>query len=165
MADGDTDGYDIEEVRTEGYVAVVPSRHPLADRSSVALAELAGEAWIDNDHARGPCREIVLTACRELGFAPPFRIQAPDYTSALDYVAQAVGITVLPRLGALALPEGVADAGGRGCRGTTSHHAAGEALDAHAPRGRAHRRTAARGRRSLTVATNEGPPPAAGGLR
>ena len=108
VADGDTDGYDIEEVRTEGYVAVVPSGHPLAHRSSVALAELAGEAWIDNDHARGPCREIVVTACRELGFAPPFRLQAPDYTSALDYVAKGVGITVLPRLGALALPEGVA---------------------------------------------------------
>ena len=107
VADGTSDGYDIEELRTEGYVAVVPSGHPLAGRSTVALIELADEPWIDNDHARGPCREIVLSACSALGFAPQFRIQAPDYASAFDYVAHSVGVTVLPRLGALALPAGV----------------------------------------------------------
>ncbi|QEO15646.1 LysR family transcriptional regulator [Agromyces intestinalis] len=107
VADGEADGYDLEELRAEGYLAVVPAAHPLAGRASVGLAELAAEAWIDNDHARGPCREIVITACAERGFVPRFRVAAPDYASAFDYVAEGVGITVVPRLGAFRLPGDV----------------------------------------------------------
>ncbi|HEU0182465.1 MAG TPA: LysR family transcriptional regulator [Agromyces mariniharenae] len=106
-ADGAADGYDLEPLRTEGYVAVVPDGHPLAARTSVAIDDLAGEPWVDNDHARGPCREIVLTACTARGFSPRFRIAAPDYATAFDYVAQGIGVTVLPRLGAHLLPSGV----------------------------------------------------------
>lgn len=107
VADGSIDGYDIELLRTEGYVAVVPITHPLSTRHAVTLAELAGEPWIDNDHAHGPCREITLAACNELGFSPQFRLEAPDYATAFDYVAHGVGITVLPRLGVIDLPDGV----------------------------------------------------------
>jgi len=108
VADGVADGYDIEPLRTEGYVVVVPLGHPLALRDSLPLQELADEPWIDNDYARGPCREIILSACASRGFAPRFRLQAPDYATAFDYVAAGVGITVLPRLGAFGLPDGVA---------------------------------------------------------
>jgi DNA-binding transcriptional LysR family regulator len=107
VADGIADGYDIEPLRTEGYVVVVPLRHPLALRRSVSLAELADEPWVDNDYARGPCREITLSACAARGFVPRFRLDAPDYATAFDYVAAGVGITVLPTLGALGLPDGV----------------------------------------------------------
>ncbi|ANJ26643.1 LysR family transcriptional regulator [Agromyces aureus] len=105
-AEGAADAYDLEPLRVEDYVVVVPSRHPLAGRASVDLADLADEPWIDNDHSRGPCREIVMSAAASAGFAPRFRLQAPDYTSAFDYVEQGVGVTVLPRLGAIALPPG-----------------------------------------------------------
>ncbi|MGI9823942.1 LysR family transcriptional regulator [Agromyces sp. Marseille-Q5079] len=107
-AAGASDAYDLEELRTEGYVVVLPTGHPLADRESIALAELASEPWIDNDHSRGPCREIVMSGCAAAGFVPRFRIQAPDYTSAFDFVAHGVGVTVLPRLGAIGLPPGTA---------------------------------------------------------
>jgi DNA-binding transcriptional LysR family regulator len=106
VADGASDAYDLEELRTEGYVVVLPSGHPLAGHASIALDELSSEPWVDNDHSRGPCREIVMSGCAAAGFAPRFRIQAPDYTSAFDYVAHGVGITVLPRLGAIGLPPG-----------------------------------------------------------
>ncbi|SFR74936.1 DNA-binding transcriptional regulator, LysR family [Agromyces sp. CF514] len=104
--EGVADAYDLEELRGEGYVVVVPAGHALAGRTEVGLAELADEPWIDNDHSRGPCREIVMASAATAGFAPRFRIQAPDYTSAFDYVATGVGVTVLPRLGAIALPPG-----------------------------------------------------------
>jgi DNA-binding transcriptional LysR family regulator len=39
----DTSGFDLEELRTEGQVAVVPRRHRLAGRDSIRLADLAGE--------------------------------------------------------------------------------------------------------------------------
>ncbi|GAA1949509.1 LysR family transcriptional regulator [Agromyces allii] len=103
-AEGSGDAYDLEDLRVEGYVVVVNTTHPLASQPDVALAELADDAWIDNDHSRGPCREIVMSAAARAGFAPRFRIQAPDYASAFDYVQHGVGVTVLPRLGAIALP-------------------------------------------------------------
>ena len=52
--------------------------------------------------ARSCCRPAARWGSRRSSAS-----QAPDYASAFDYVAQSVGITVLPRLGALALPAGV----------------------------------------------------------
>lgn len=89
------------------YVVVVPPGHPLAGAGSVELASLAGERWIDNDFARGWCRENLIDACRAAGFSPPFRIEAHDYPTALAFVEAGIGVTVLPRLGAATLPAGL----------------------------------------------------------
>ena len=89
------------------YVVVVPREHPLAGVSAVELARLAGERWIDNDFARGWCRENLLDACRSAGFSPPFRVEAHDYPTALAFAEAGIGITVLPRLGAVHLPPGL----------------------------------------------------------
>ena len=89
------------------YVVVVPPEHPLAGADAVELARLAGERWIDNDFARGWCRENLIDACRAAGFSPPFRIEAHDYPTALAFVEAGIGITVLPRLGAATLPGGL----------------------------------------------------------
>ncbi len=89
------------------YVAVVPWEHPLAGQGPVELVRLAGERWIDNDFARGWCRENLLRACRAAGFSPPFRVEAHDYPTAIAFVEAGIGITVLPRLGAESLPPGV----------------------------------------------------------
>ena len=89
------------------YVVVVPPGHPLAGVEAVELARLAGERWIDNDFARGWCRENLIDACRAAGFSPPFRIEAHDYPTALAFVEAGIGITVLPRLGAATLPGGL----------------------------------------------------------
>ncbi len=88
-------------------MVVVPPEHPLAGADAVELARLAGERWIDNDFARGWCRENLIDACRAAGFSPPFRVEAHDYPTALAFVEAGVGITVLPRLGAATLPGGL----------------------------------------------------------
>lgn len=106
-ADGRADGYLVEELRDEGYLAVLPGSHPLATRADLSLDDLAGETWIDNDHARGPCREIVISACAASGFTPRFSVAAPDYATAFDYVAAGLGLTVVPELGAFRLPTDV----------------------------------------------------------
>ena len=98
--------HDVELLR-EPYVAVLPEAHHLAGRSGIPLAELRDELWVDNDFSRGSCRRVVLEACAAAGFAPTFRIETHDYPSAVAFVAAGVGITVLPRLGAAALPDGV----------------------------------------------------------
>ena len=101
------EGYQEVELLREPYVAVLPDVHRLAAESAVPLAALRDELWVDNDFSRGPCRQVVLDACAAAGFTPVFRIETHDYPSAVAFVAAGVGVTVLPRLGAAALPAGV----------------------------------------------------------
>ena len=100
--------YDVEQLLTEPYLVVVPADHPLAGRGAVPLIELRDQDWVDNDVARGPCRQILLDACAAHGFSPAFRIETQDYPTAMAFVAAGAGITVLPRLGLGSPPAGVA---------------------------------------------------------
>ncbi len=90
----------------EPYVVVLPRSHPLAGEAAIELARLAGDRWVDNDFARGWCRQNVIDACRAAGFSPPFHVEAHDYRTAVAFVDAGIGITVLPRIGADALPPG-----------------------------------------------------------
>jgi DNA-binding transcriptional LysR family regulator len=102
------EGYDIEPLLTEPYVAVVPAGHRLAEGHAVPLAELQEETWVDNDVARGACRQRLLDACAAAGFAPCFQVETQDYPTAIAFVAAGAGITVLPRLGLATPPADVA---------------------------------------------------------
>ena len=101
-------GYDVGSLLREPYLAVVPADHRLAGRGRVPLVELAEEAWVDNDVARGSCRQILLDSCAAAGFSPGFQIETQDYPTAIAFVAAGAGITVLPRLGLGTPPPGVA---------------------------------------------------------
>ncbi|WP_129658459.1 LysR family transcriptional regulator [Rothia halotolerans] len=100
-------GYEKHLLADDPFVVAVPADHPLGERVEVSLSALASEDWIDNDVPGGTCRQIVLDACAALGFQPSFRLQAPDYGSALGLVAKGLGISVLPRLATHDLPEAV----------------------------------------------------------
>ncbi|MFC0546297.1 LysR family transcriptional regulator [Kutzneria chonburiensis] len=100
----DLRGYRVRSLLTEPYFAVVPRGSALASRSSVDLADLRDEAWVDNDVARGACRQAVLDACSTVGFSPVFHIETQDYPTAIKFVAEGMGITVIPHLGLGALP-------------------------------------------------------------
>ena len=76
---GDMAGYEVRPLLVEPYLAVVPATSALATRAQVDLAELRDEAWVDNDVARGPCRQILLDACSTVGFSPAFHIETQDY--------------------------------------------------------------------------------------
>lgn len=97
-------GYQVRPLLTEPYLAVVPTGSRLAGLRSIDLAALRDEAWVDNDVARGPCRQALLDACSTVGFAPSFRIETQDYPTAIRFVAEGLGITVVPRLGLDGLP-------------------------------------------------------------
>jgi len=98
-------GYQVHPLLTEPYLAVVPATSVLARRAQVDLAELRDQAWVDNDVARGPCRQGVLDACSTVGFSPAFHIETQDYPTAIRFVAEGMGITVIPRLGLGTLPK------------------------------------------------------------
>jgi DNA-binding transcriptional LysR family regulator len=104
---GAVSGVRVHHLLDDPYVVVLPTDHPLAGSPDVELARLAEERWVDNDAARGWCRRNLLEACQAAGFSPPFHVEAHDYPTAIAFVAAGIGVTVLPRLGARSLPDGV----------------------------------------------------------
>lgn len=90
---------DVRRLVADPYLAVVRVDDPLADRAEVPLADLAGRDWVDNDLRDGPCRQVLLSACAQAGFAPRFVVETHDYRTATAFVATGIGITVMPALG------------------------------------------------------------------
>ncbi len=82
-------------VRVNHYVIVVSESHPLAERESVRMDELADEQWIMLEASRGSSlRETTLQKANEAGFAPNIAQQAPDTWTIMALVAAGVGITL-----------------------------------------------------------------------
>ena len=100
-------GYRKVPLTEDPYILAVHHEHPLARRRAVTLTDLKGEDWVSNDSFANPGHRIVLAACAAKGFTPRFTVQAQDHHSALGFVAAGVGITVLPRLAARIIPDGV----------------------------------------------------------
>jgi DNA-binding transcriptional LysR family regulator len=59
------------------YVAL-PADHPLAARSEVDLADLAGEAWVGPPGAEDGSLTTLRAACRAAGFVPRIRFEVPS---------------------------------------------------------------------------------------
>ncbi|MDQ3579400.1 MAG: LysR substrate-binding domain-containing protein [Actinomycetota bacterium] len=89
----------------EPILLVLPTTHPLADRSSrtgIEFSELAGEQWIAGC-AR--CRTHLLSEATAAGFLPDIRHSTDDYVVAQNLVAAGLGITLLPQLALTAAPN------------------------------------------------------------
>ncbi|MDQ7908023.1 LysR family transcriptional regulator [Phytohabitans sp. ZYX-F-186] len=76
-------------------VLLVPAGHPLGERASVALAELAGATWI----AGCPrCRQQFLKVCQDAGFSPSIACATDDNMALQGLVAAGLGIALVPAL-------------------------------------------------------------------
>ncbi|MGW0503511.1 LysR family transcriptional regulator [Micromonospora sp. NPDC003241] len=100
------DGYHRHELAVEELVAVLPAGHPLVDAPEIALRDLGGEPWVDHDIYDSPIGQIISSACRTAGFTPRFAARLDDHRAALRLVAAGVGVTLLPCLAVVDLPEG-----------------------------------------------------------
>jgi DNA-binding transcriptional LysR family regulator len=83
----------------EPFRLVVPAAHPLADRSTIDLADFADDRWI---HGWGGPAEVVDALAALAGFRPQVVCRSSDYRFMSALVGAGVGVTLLP---ALALPE------------------------------------------------------------
>ncbi|WP_423463720.1 LysR family transcriptional regulator [Promicromonospora sp. MS192] len=101
------DGYERHALTVEGFLAVLPVRHRLADAPEVALGDLADQPWIDYDIYDSPIGQIVLAACATAGFTPRYAARLDDHRAAVRLVAAGVGVTVLPRLAVPGPHDGV----------------------------------------------------------
>lgn len=80
------------------YRVLLRRDHPLAARRRVALADLAGEAWITTSSCPGICEAAALRACEAAGFSPRFAHVAEDYYGAQGYVEEGLGVALVPML-------------------------------------------------------------------
>jgi DNA-binding transcriptional LysR family regulator len=94
---------------SEPLVAAVPSRHRLADKSSIPVSALANEPFVLPPRDAVPFfHDRVLKACREAGFLPHAPYEADHLQLILGMVAAGAGIALIPAAAHKIRPHGVA---------------------------------------------------------
>jgi DNA-binding transcriptional LysR family regulator len=103
------DGLERHELLHDPVRVVLPSGHPACrGHAGVALADLAGEAWVTGHEGMG-WDEITRRTCRNLGdFDPDIRHRTNDATVALAVVAHGLAVTLLPDIALMGHGAGVA---------------------------------------------------------
>lgn len=81
----------------ESFVAALPTGHRLANRSRIALEDLAGEAFITmpRQSAAG-VHDQVIAMCQSAGFTPSIRTEARQLPAVLALVAAGYGVSLVP---------------------------------------------------------------------
>jgi DNA-binding transcriptional LysR family regulator len=87
--------------------AVVPADHPLAGRSSIDLADLAGDVWV-GAAASDACSHIVTGICAAAGFSPDVQHYCREWDAVAALVAAGVGVALIPRSAQPLRPPGLA---------------------------------------------------------
>ena len=91
----------------EALVAVLPADHPLADRESVAIAELAGQSFIMHPRERGPgLHDTIMGLCAAAGFQPSVDIEVHQLPTIVSLAATGLGISIVPEALGNAAMEG-----------------------------------------------------------
>ncbi|AWT25691.1 MULTISPECIES: LysR family transcriptional regulator [Corynebacterium] len=76
---------------------LLPVDHPLADRSSVRLEELADDPWVA-DHPGTTYRALFTTAFTAAGATPRVVHEVADWVSSVEIVSRGLGVGLVPRL-------------------------------------------------------------------
>lgn len=85
----------VRPLLTDRLVGLLPEGHRLAGAGSVAIGDLADEAWI----AGCPrCRRQLVDACEKAGFTPRIDFATDDYPAVIGLVGAGLGVAFLPEL-------------------------------------------------------------------
>jgi DNA-binding transcriptional LysR family regulator len=84
----------------------LPAGHPLVDKP-IQLADLAADPWILPPG--GLCRDIALRECAIAGFTPRAAHTADNYDAVFALVRAGLGVAMVPRMCASAVPAGVGE--------------------------------------------------------
>jgi len=94
------------DIGTDPADVAFPPDHPLADRTSVRLAELVDQPWIASTEGT-ICYDWLTLTFRNAGHEPVIAHQAAEFPTQLALVAAGLGLALVPRLAGDAVPEGV----------------------------------------------------------
>ncbi len=86
------------EIYRHPMLLAVPSSHRHANKTEVALRELAGEPFVLVSHGEttGSLESVLSAACEKLRFSPKVSQTTSDFVLALNLVASGVGCTFVP---------------------------------------------------------------------
>jgi DNA-binding transcriptional LysR family regulator len=106
------DGLGLELITVEPLVLVTAPEHQLADRASVAVADLREETFVTLTRGSS-LRTHLEEACNAAGFDARIALETSDVRLLSDLVARGLGVTIVPRsiadLGAARQPLRVVD--------------------------------------------------------
>jgi DNA-binding transcriptional LysR family regulator len=97
---------DTEHLLNDQYYVALPSSHPFADKSRVALTDLSDEDWI-NSCPGTSCDEVVVGACRAAGFDPRVVVECDENDQMQAFVAGGLGVALWPQLALAHVRPGV----------------------------------------------------------
>jgi DNA-binding transcriptional LysR family regulator len=93
-------------VAHDTILVAIPTRHPLAKKSNVKLAELASQFFIGMSAKTHPgAREWLLETCRDAGFEGRILQEADAESTAIQFVADGLGMALIPQQ-IMGLPHG-----------------------------------------------------------
>jgi DNA-binding transcriptional LysR family regulator len=91
------DGLHTTDLLEDPLYLALPREHRLAERRTLRLADLAGEAWVQTS-VDSPCARHVVRSCHAAGFEPRVSFESDDYLTVQGLVAAGVGVALIPRL-------------------------------------------------------------------
>ena len=102
-------GMAIELILEDPMLVALPASHPLGRRQAIALDELREEQWLMTcDSTSCEDAQIVRSACQRAGFAPIVHFESEDYQALLGLTASGMGVTIIPSLASMSVPNDVA---------------------------------------------------------
>lgn len=98
---------DSEVIDHEQVLLAMPANHPMANRDRVAMADVAGEAFVTQTRSYSTTfRDALLRMAATNGFHPNIRQEAQQITGVLALVSAGVGMALVPSsLRVVQLPE------------------------------------------------------------
>ena len=86
-------------IMDEQFIAVVPTKHPLARRKTIALADLADEPLVVYARSMAPsASDRIVEACTQAGFTPNLAYHGATIQSQIGFVACGLGIALVPNI-------------------------------------------------------------------
>jgi DNA-binding transcriptional LysR family regulator len=88
---------DVQVLRREPLIAVLPEHHALAGRDRVRLSDLRDDSFITypSNH-RSVVYEAVIDACQQAGFVPANVHEVAETSTMVSFVAAGLGVALVP---------------------------------------------------------------------
>ena len=94
---GQVHGLEIEPLFSESFIAVLPKKHPLAQRKTISASELRDEPFVFFSPLAGSLAyQKPVSLCEEHGFRPNVVQEAPQWLTIMRLVGAGLGVTIAP---------------------------------------------------------------------
>jgi DNA-binding transcriptional LysR family regulator len=94
---GPTEGLMVENVLAERFVVALATKHPLANRKKIEIAQLKGEPLILFARELGPSAwDKTIALCEASGIRPTIVQDAPEWLTVLRLVSSGLGFSIAP---------------------------------------------------------------------